>query len=531
MDPKEKVLETVRNVLGCKAVTSFAALGDMHQASVERHMDAARHRLSPANMVSIYCAWLQEQVCRDADLPPAAAVQRTSFYLAHRGCGRKLVSDVWHETAVNALLAWLRVMPSDKIRYVREAVRDLLESSYPQGVQADAAYASSSVGPEIASSPGSRDDDVQSTWAASSECALSDRVRDAAEGLSMLTSALTFDGKMDWDYDHDIGQGSGQFETRGNYSSRSPTRPRLAANSPGRADRFCSVCGAKNEHSSDGCPGKAFGYGPRAAPDSSLLQTDDGLHSSSVPPRGGGSPPPSFENRFGQSGRQSFHERGRRDSFTKPRAKGRDKGNARGQSNARQGDLFEGRAAGAHNTSHNHLSTRSPTDMTQDKGGADDEWTLKPVELMTPEEREALRQADAFLARLSDECAEGVAPPVKADNFRIPEMPKPKKNRQRIPMQGALVEPAKPKPKIQPAKSATEDPTMADAAPPGMPVKEATASGPNAASGAAAGTALQALFKNQDSAWVNPRKVKRKTALEMWDEVDAKKAAEGQMEE
>ncbi|EQL03054.1 hypothetical protein OCS_01250 [Ophiocordyceps sinensis CO18] len=158
-------------------------------------------------------------------------------------------------------------------------------------------------------------------------------------------------------------------------------------------------------------------------------------------------------------------------------------------------------------------------------------------------ELEALRKADAFLDKLSDEMAaaqaiKASAPTPSPDataakTEHAPKKQKARSGRARIPMAGALVEPARPKPKVPKAsvmETASEHQAMQDfsapctpkaAEPPvelGVTIKPLTKDPPYSAE-------TQALFETRGNVWVN-KKVPRKTALDMWDEMDAKKAAE-----
>ncbi|PFH62351.1 hypothetical protein XA68_13945 [Ophiocordyceps unilateralis] len=140
-------------------------------------------------------------------------------------------------------------------------------------------------------------------------------------------------------------------------------------------------------------------------------------------------------------------------------------------------------------------------------------------------ERSALHDADAFLDRLSLDIAaakraaqaKAAADAATAQGDQMEAAPKANKGRGRIPMLGQLAEPARPKPKGQ----AANDVEMTDRSPPGkLPGKsEATDQPPKGK------TTLEKLFANRPNKVHNP-KVKRKTALEMWDEIDAKKEAE-----
>lgn len=180
--------------------------------------------------------------------------------------------------------------------------------------------------------------------------------------------------------------------------------------------------------------------------------------------------------------------------------------------------------------------------MKQDSDDHGDDLKLKPIEEMNEVEREALRQADEFLAKLSAEAessqamaASAPAPspqPTAAKTDHATKKLKTKSGRARIPTLGALAEPARPKPKAPKAslaEPASEDEGMRDSSAPctpkaaeppvelGVTIKPLVKDPPYSAE-------TLALFKTRNNVWVN--KVPRKTALDMWDEMDAKKAAE-----
>ncbi|KAM4056862.1 hypothetical protein HRG_003725 [Hirsutella rhossiliensis] len=180
--------------------------------------------------------------------------------------------------------------------------------------------------------------------------------------------------------------------------------------------------------------------------------------------------------------------------------------------------------------------------QNDDSKGHGDDQKWKPIEEMNEVELEALRQADAFLAKLSAEAgaaqamaASAPAPPPQstaAKSDHAPKKLKTRSGRARIPTLGALVEPARPKPKAPkvPAVEPTdEDQEMGDSGAPSTPkaaeppVELGVTTMPLTKDGPFSAETL-ALFETRGNVWVN--QVPRKTALEMWDEMDAKKAAE-----
>lgn len=124
------------------------------------------------------------------------------------------------------------------------------------------------------------------------------------------------------------------------------------------------------------------------------------------------------------------------------------------------------------------------------------------MEETNDEKREALRAADDFLATLSYEAAHANAPsplalPVRAKTEHAPKRQKTHSRQEQTPVLGAAAEPAVKLGAL--AKPLTMDPPLS------TETKAQVASG---------------------GGGVRARKMLRKTALEMWDEMDAKKAAE-----
>ncbi|PHH76567.1 hypothetical protein CDD80_1428 [Ophiocordyceps camponoti-rufipedis] len=156
---------------------------------------------------------------------------------------------------------------------------------------------------------------------------------------------------------------------------------------------------------------------------------------------------------------------------------------------------------------------------------------------MNATQLKALREADAFLDDLSismakakkaaDEAAARGEPPAPPTQY-VPTGPKSSGRRNRIPMGGQLVEPGRPKPKVKPAEDAkpAEDVEMTESSSPEKQPKEAQ----TAAAVKDDNLSPWAKFlldKAAERDALNPRpKAKRKTAMEMWDEVDARREAE-----
>ncbi|PHH84765.1 hypothetical protein CDD83_1427 [Cordyceps sp. RAO-2017] len=451
MDSRDQILHNVVHVLGCNGVRRLRDVGAMRQETMERRLAAARDQLSPAGMVSIYAVWLQEQAVRARGLPPAHVVARFAWFLAQRGCGRRLLTTVWLNAALGALDAWLEVMQPERVRNVRMAVFDEIRDVYPEGA-------------EEVSARGPVDADRRSRRSASAASSVSGGGGPASGNETSKRSDSQRDGTASKvDSDHGI----------------IPIFAALSLTDHGldQTKLSCTICGSHGEHSTEACPGRQFGYEPRPFPDSFNplpAPVSPQLPVPSRQTRAGSGP----DMRDGPSG----------DNHGKP-----DDVSTTGKKN-NAADLFDGGDA---------------------SGGQ--QHKLKPLHLMTPVEREALRRADEFLATLSWEAEEKQKrgdPAGPVEKAAPKELPRP--GRDRIPMQGELAEPAKPKaaPRGQTAAAAPEP---ADARIiPGVTLKPLPTDSPHSA-------AIQELFKNHKNFW--GERVKRKTALEMWDELDAKAAA------
>lgn len=150
---------------------------------------------------------------------------------------------------------------------------------------------------------------------------------------------------------------------------------------------------------------------------------------------------------------------------------------------------------------------------------------------MNATQLKALREADAFLDDLAismakaqkaaEEAAARGEPPTPPTQY-VPTGPKSSGTRNRVPMGGQLVEPGRPKPKVQPA----EDVEMTDSCSPEKLPKEAQTAAEVKAGDKApkVKSILEKVIEREGL--IHYPKVKRKTALEMWDEVDARREAE-----
>ncbi|RDA90879.1 hypothetical protein CP533_3225 [Ophiocordyceps camponoti-saundersi (nom. inval.)] len=258
----------------------------------------------------------------------------------------------------------------------------------------------------------------------------------------------------------------------------------VAGNSAAEKADDCQVCGSKN-HSSDKCPGKNFGYGPRSSIDPALAhERMQNLFQNAVPKR---------ENRSAGFTRQNVYQ-------------------------DQQG------------ISRQAVSSSCMEDNRAKHG----KGQLKPWKDMNDVERKALIEADAFLDSLAEEltiknaaAARNPAPVSESTGSGSQTSNtegRPNKKRDRIPVLGELVEPTKPKAKLSPVD---EDATMTGGGPP-LPNQQVTLPTRPAGEVGQSSTEnsfIRELFSKHENVIRNP-KVKRKTALEMWDEHDAKLAAE-----
>ena len=135
---------------------------------------------------------------------------------------------------------------------------------------------------------------------------------------------------------------------------------------------------------------------------------------------------------------------------------------------------------------------------------------------MTEVEKKALQQADEFLARLSAEAAakqlsRSDKPEPAAAQQVAQQAPKRQKKKKSLGL-GQVDEPGKPKAKAKatPAAESAE-------------VEVGTTNKPVAGQPQYA-TAIQSLFQGRENPWIN--RSRRRTALDMWNEDDAERAAE-----
>ncbi|POR33029.1 Uncharacterized protein TPAR_06772 [Tolypocladium paradoxum] len=526
MDSKEQILRNLREVVGFNGIR-LDDLATMRQETIERGLTSALYRLSPASIASIYATWLEEQAFREAAMPPIHVVQRWCHYLAYHGCLKDDLLIIWMRAALTDLEKWCGAMSPEKVREVRQAIYDEIAASYPggnagtafdvdampatptptlQGTLNEFGDMTTNAYSYSAAAGVPRSNDYSTPTESSGRYPGYGIVRATGNTTSTPDDELTFEELPPDVYRaEEVKHVCGRCNVKGHYSGNCP------AKSTRDECLTCGTCGTKG-HSSGTCPGRNFGYGPRLSPSSHTPKPEQVSHQPSVPPR-----------------------RGRKTDSYRPSTRDIEQKQKQQQQQQQQPAPLGG------------LQGLSLGPNTQGKPGDnssfdDDQFKLKPLDQMSAVEREALRKADEFLARLSNEVAMETATrqPAPASVLEsataghAAKKQMTKSGRGRIPVLGALVEPARPKPKAPPAASSSADAEMEDSGPPASTVEAepsvelgVTTKPVVRESGYAAAT--QALFKNRDNVWVN--RAPRKTALEMWDEMDAKKAEVEKAEE
>ncbi|KND93170.1 hypothetical protein TOPH_02230 [Tolypocladium ophioglossoides CBS 100239] len=520
MESKDQILWNLREVVGLNGFRSLADLAPMRQENLERRLTAAQYRLSPAGIASIYATWLQEQVFREGAMPPLHVVQRWCHYLAYRGCKKNDLQVIWMRAALTTLEKWCDVMSPDKVRDVRQAIYDEIAGSYPGDIPNTAM--------DVDAMPPTPTSTLQGTLNEFGDVTINPYTYLSAAGVARSNGYSTptessgrypgfgmvrATGDTTEAPDHELTfeklppKVHRVEEVKHVFCGRCNLKGHHSGNCPAKSTQEeCRTCGAKG-HPSKTCPGKNFGYGPRSFPSSHTPMAEQVSHQPSVPPR-----------------------RGRKTDSYRPSAR-----DANQQQHAPLGGLqglsLGSSTQGKPGSNSSSATEERPADLD------DDQFKLKPLNQMSEVEREALRKADDFLARLSNEVAMETstrlpAPASVLETATIGHAAKKqmtKTGRGRIPVLGALVEPARLKPKAPPAAASSAEVEMEDSGPPtgtaeAEPLVELGVTTKPVVNDSGYAVATQALFQNRDNVWVN--RAPRKTALEMWDEMDAKAAEE-----
>lgn len=131
MDSNEKILQNMREVVGCTGLRNFTDLRRMRQDTLEKRMTAASPNLSTDSMVSIYASWMVSQALDLTGVKKKETIFRWMGYISHAGCGQSKAECVW-DACVDEVLDCTRHEEVGFVMDQMDEVRDIMSCYYPR---------------------------------------------------------------------------------------------------------------------------------------------------------------------------------------------------------------------------------------------------------------------------------------------------------------------------------------------------------------------------------------------------------------
>ncbi|KYK59307.1 hypothetical protein DCS_00437 [Drechmeria coniospora] len=504
MESYEAILDNVRTVVGCNGVRTLEEIAPMRQCTIERRLTAAQDRLSPDSLAAIYTVWLHEQILRIQSMPPRHIVQRWVYFLAHRGYGPESLRRLWMHAAFIELRRWTSAMLPAQSRDISETVVAVIRDDYPPGLCGPAITGHLMPLPRTPSplALSSRED-----WASA-------RVPTSRQVSDVVETPLTPCDSAGADECHASARADIECElcrASDHHASHCPLW-RLTGQVPAEESVECRICRTSGQHSTEKCPENLDRYSPRLSLAPRILGDGDLSHLSLEPhppsrgPYGDGYHPPP------------------RATMTLPR---------RWEDVPMSGVLdsaLESSADGSAGSGLWRAAENCRAGFFQHDGD-------RKTHRINDDEKEALRQADEFLAQLSEEIAQremrdgpSLPPQVPPTELAIEKAPKRQKSlagaridmlesRHASPVTPrSFFEATEPIKATEPTKATSEPVAPTEAAPVEIKLGKTTKA---VADDSQYSVVVETLFRNRANVWVN--NVKRPTALDMWDRLHGDK--------
>ncbi|KAH6996264.1 hypothetical protein BKA56DRAFT_151411 [Ilyonectria sp. MPI-CAGE-AT-0026] len=131
MDSNEKILQNMREVVGCTGLRNFTDLRRMRQDTLEKRMTAASPNLSTDSMVSIYASWMVGQALDLTGGKKKDTIFRWIGYISHAGCGQSKAECVW-DACVDEVLDCTRHEEVGPVMDQMDEVRNIMSCYYPR---------------------------------------------------------------------------------------------------------------------------------------------------------------------------------------------------------------------------------------------------------------------------------------------------------------------------------------------------------------------------------------------------------------